>query len=92
MPTKDTKFKKGNKVKIKKSSRHYGQSLNVGIITSVYDMDDEDSDYIYEVKFPENNNTYREKDLKLVLKTNPAVLILLKNIKCKKKSIQPKKS
>jgi len=67
------KFKVGNKVKIRKDSRYYGQSHEIGTIIKV-DPDpnsDPNQDHIYNVRWNRNShNSYTHSDLKLIKKHN----------------------
>ena len=53
------KFKKGDRVRIRRDSQFSRQSGGIGIVG---DSENEDSDWIT-VKFPTHHNVYREKDL-----------------------------
>lgn len=60
-------MKIGTKVKIKKESEYYGQSLSVGEIykyNTEADEDDHNLDYVYCVRFKDGYyNAYRDMDL-----------------------------
>lgn len=66
-----TKFKVGDKVRIRRNSEYAHQSNEVGIVGAF-------NDKWYHVDFPHSNNSYQEHDLELVGKKEIKVYGIVK--------------